>query len=219
MNSRSDEMPAKRGRPRDPARMQRVLDAAKTQFLQQGFAATSMESIAKASGVSKMTIYSYFPNKEALFESCIASRTDEVFHLSKLDSGKPSLPEPAHVLHQIATQFVALMRDPEVLAMHRIMIASAGQHPDICQSFFAQGCLRLNTQVSAYLALAQQTGVLSVANPQRAADQFLSLCLGRQHLQSLLMLGEPSAAEDAAMIADNVAMFLQVYATTAKTSS
>ena len=211
MNQASDEIPVKRGRPRDPARMQRVLDAAKTQFLQQGFGATSMESIAKASGVSKMTIYNYFPNKEALFETCIASRTDEVFHLSKLDGRAAALPPPAEILQQIATQFVALMRDEEVLAMHRIMISSAGQHPEICQSFFAQGCLRLNQQISAYLAMANQTGRLQVSNPQRAADQFLSLCLGRQHLQGLLMLGTPTVAEDVAMIADNVALFLAVY--------
>lgn len=211
MNNVSDEIPVKRGRPRDPARMQRVLEAAKTQFLQQGFGATSMESIAKASGVSKMTIYNYFPSKEALFESCIASRTDQVFHLSKLYSTGQSLPQPDQILQQIATQFVALMRDDEVLAMHRVMISSAGQHPEICQSFFAQGCLRLNQQISAYLELAHQTGVLQVSNPQRAADQFLSLCLGRQHLQGLLMLGTPTHAEDAAMIADNIAMFLAVY--------
>ena len=211
MNQASDEIPVKRGRPRDPARMQRVLDAAKTQFLQQGFGATSMESIAKASGVSKMTIYNYFPNKEALFETCIASRTDEVFHLSKLDGRAAALPPPAEILQQIATQFVALMRDEEVLAMHRIMISSAGQHPEICQSFFAQGCLRLNQQISAYLAMANQTGRLQVSNPQRAADQFLSLCLGRRHLQGLLMLGTPTVAEDVAMIADNVALFLAVY--------
>ncbi len=212
MNHVSDETPAKRGRPRDPARMRRVLDAAKHQFLQQGFGATSMESIAKASGVSKMTIYSYFSTKEALFETCVASRTDDVFHLSKLyNSGQP-LPPPADILHQIATQFVVLMRDEEALALHRVMIASAAQHPDICKSFFEQGCLRLNHQVSAYLELADQTGVLQVSNPQRAADQFLSLCLGRQHLQGLLMLGAPTRAEDAAMIADNIEMFLAVYA-------
>lgn len=212
MNHVSDEIPAKRGRPRDPARMHRVLEAAKNQFLQQGFSATSMESIAKASGVSKMTIYSYFPNKEALFETCIASRTDEVFSLSKLHSTGQALAQPADILRKVATQFVALMRDEEVLAMHRIMIGSAGQHPDICQSFFAQGCLRLNQQISAYLDWATQAGVLNITDSQRAADQFLSLCLGRQHLQGLLMLGTPTADQDEAMITDNITMFLTVYA-------
>lgn len=212
MNQASDEIPVKRGRPRDPERLRRVLAAAKTQFLQQGFGATSMESIAKASGVSKMTIYSYFPNKEALFESCIADRTDDVFHLSKLDSSKQPLPDPTQVLHQIATQFVALMRDPEVLAMHRIMIASAGQHPEICQSFFEQGCLRLNQQVKGYLQLANHAGLLCVPDVQLASDQFLALCLGRQHLQGLLMLGTPNAVQDNAMIQGNLELFLRAYA-------
>ena len=212
MNSRSDEMPAKRGRPRDPARMQRVLDAAKTQFLQQGFGATSMESIAKASGVSKMTIYNYFPTKEALFETFVASRTDDVFHLSKLYQAGAQLPAPKVVLHHIATQFVALMRDPEVLAMHRIMMASAGQHAEIRQGFFEQGCLRLHQQVKGYLELAHHAGMLHAPDAQLASDQFLALCLGRQHLQSLLMLGTPTAAQDEVMIQGNLEMFLRAYA-------
>ena len=212
MNSRSDEMPAKRGRPRDPARMQRVVDAAKTQFLQQGFGATSMESIAKASGVSKMTIYNYFPTKEALFETCVASRTDEVFHLSKLYQAGAQLPAPKVVLHHIATQFVALMRDEEALALHRVMITSAAQHPEICKSFFEQGCLRLNQQVKGYLELAHLAGLLQVTDAQLASDQFLALCLGRQHLQGLLMLGTPTAAQDEAMLQGNLDMFLRAYA-------
>ena len=62
---------SKPGRPRDPERMRRVIEAAAQQFLEQGFERTSMEAVAKASGVSKMTIYSYFPTKSALFEAVL----------------------------------------------------------------------------------------------------------------------------------------------------
>lgn len=211
MNHQSDEISAKHGRPRDPERMRRVLEAAKTQFLQQGFTATSMESIAKAASVSKMTIYNYFPNKEVLFETCVATRTDAIFHLSTLYHTGQQLPLPNTLLHQIAIQFVVMMRDEEILALHRVMMACASQHPDICQSFFEQGCLRLNQQLQGYFELANQAKLLCIPNVQRAADQFLALFLGRQHLQGLLMLGTPTEAEDRAMIEDNLNLFLKGY--------
>ena len=131
-----------------------------------------MESIAKAASVSKMTIYNYFPNKEALFETCVATRTDAIFHLSTLYHTGQQLPLPNTLLHQIAIQFVVMMRDEEILALHRVMMACASQHPDICQSFFEQGCLRLNQQLQGYFELANQAKLLCIPNVQRAADQF-----------------------------------------------
>lgn len=53
-------------RPRDPERIKRVLEAAANQFIDYGFARVSVDVIAKASGVSKVTIYNYLPTKEAL---------------------------------------------------------------------------------------------------------------------------------------------------------
>ncbi|MEC7121113.1 MAG: TetR/AcrR family transcriptional regulator [Pseudomonadota bacterium] len=212
MNTPSDELQPKRGRPRDPERMRRVLEAANHQFLEFGFAATSMEAIAKASGISKMTIYNYFPTKEALFETCVATRTDQVFEFATFYQKHANpLPDPQQTLSELGAHFLALMRDEEVLSIHRVMIASANQHPDVCQSFYEQGCLRLNAQVKRYLSLADERGLLQVSNPQRAADQFLSMFLGRQHLRTLLNLGHPSADEDAEMVRDNVAMFLRAY--------
>lgn len=202
----------KRGRPRDPALLERILACGQEQFIRQGFGATSMESIAQGAGVSKMTIYKYFPTKEALFEHCIATRTDQVFSAQAAESQLPQSPEQVkEVLTQIATEFVRLMRDPEVMAMQRTFIATATQHPDVCQTFFDQGCERLTRQVSHYLAHVHEAKILCVPNPIRAASQFLGMCLGRAHLRGLLALGSPTPEEDQAMIADNVQMFLRAY--------
>ncbi|WP_170233769.1 TetR/AcrR family transcriptional regulator [Novosphingobium sediminis] len=49
------------------ARRERLLDAAETLFVWQGFRATSIEGIAEAAGMSKVTLYGYFRDKEAVF--------------------------------------------------------------------------------------------------------------------------------------------------------
>ena len=44
-----------------------VLDGARDIFLSDGFEGASVDDIAKAAGVSKATLYSYFPDKTLLF--------------------------------------------------------------------------------------------------------------------------------------------------------
>ena len=47
-------------------RCRTILEAAKGQFIQQGFARTRMEDIAKAAGLSRPLLYRHFKNKEAV---------------------------------------------------------------------------------------------------------------------------------------------------------
>lgn len=58
-------------RRRAEARPDEVLDAALEQFMAKGFAATRVEDIAKAAGLSKGAVYLYFPSKQALLEGLV----------------------------------------------------------------------------------------------------------------------------------------------------
>ena len=55
-----------RGRPRDPAKLEAILDAAYDLFVDRGIAATPMDLVAERAGVSKMTVYANFRDKPAL---------------------------------------------------------------------------------------------------------------------------------------------------------
>jgi len=55
----------------DPKR-QAILASAFTQFSRYGFRRTSMEDIAKETGTSRASLYSYFENKEAIFRGLAA---------------------------------------------------------------------------------------------------------------------------------------------------
>lgn len=199
----------KRGRPRDPERVKRVLEAAADQFIDYGFARVSMDAIAKASGVSKVTIYSYFPTKEALFEATVEIYTEEVFASLPPGTLDPGNPEAA--LTMIGKAFLKLKRSDKVLGSFRMMFASAGEHTDVCEAFYRQGPEKLIHQVAEYLRTADAAGSLAIPSPDEAADQFLSLFLGQAHIRVMLGLGKPKADEDARLVRANVALFLRAF--------
>jgi len=199
----------KRGRPRDPERVRRVLEAAAQQFTELGFERTSMESVAAASGVSKMTVYSYFPSKEALFDACIEDRCAGLFDLflkADLDPG-----DPRSALDQIGRLFVALMRDDQVLATHRMMFGGANVHPEVCRSFWRLGGEQCIAHLARFLTAVDARGTLRIPDPPRAADQFLAMHLGGGHIHALLGLGKPGALADERMRQQNLEVFLDAY--------
>jgi AcrR family transcriptional regulator len=71
--SAPDVAPGPRQR-RKQARPQELLDAALELFVEKGFAATRSEEVAARAGVSKGTLYLYFPSKEELFKAVVRQR-------------------------------------------------------------------------------------------------------------------------------------------------
>src|ERR1700712_2496679 len=69
--------PAGPGRPKDLAKRQAILEAAKNLFIRNGYANTSMDAVAAEAGVSKLTVYSHFTDKETLFSCAVVARCEE----------------------------------------------------------------------------------------------------------------------------------------------
>ena len=78
--SSPNETPARRER-RKEARPGELLQAALTLFVEKGFAATRSEEVAQRAGVSKGTLFLYFPSKEDLFKAVIQENIGKLFPL------------------------------------------------------------------------------------------------------------------------------------------
>ena len=65
------------GRPKDLEKRAAILEAGKRLFPRHGFDGTSMDAIAAEAGVSKLTVYSHFNDKETLFKSVIEAKCEE----------------------------------------------------------------------------------------------------------------------------------------------
>ncbi|MEH6461741.1 TetR/AcrR family transcriptional regulator [Chitinimonas sp. JJ19] len=193
-----------RGRPRDPERMRRLLEAARVHFLAQGYERASLDAIAQASGVSKMTIYSYFPSKQALFEAVVGARTDGAFEQAPTQQLDPR--QPAESLRSIARQFLGLVRHESVRAHFRMMEATLGQQPEASMAFFQEGPDKAISMVAQYLAQVDAAGVLRIPQPRLAADLFLAMLQGESLIR--LQLGLP--ALDASYLADQLEEAVQM---------
>ncbi|QIL80277.1 TetR/AcrR family transcriptional regulator [Diaphorobacter sp. HDW4A] len=70
MSSATESTTTKRGR-RKEARPGELLEAALDLFVEKGYAATKVDEVAARAGVSKGTLFLYFPSKEELFKAVV----------------------------------------------------------------------------------------------------------------------------------------------------
>ena len=120
------------GRESSTDKVGQILQGAMQEFLNNGYAGTSMDKVASAAGVSKATVYSYFQDKEALFKALIEERARQKF---KSIFGKQSLEgEPKIILRQLAIKGLAQMaEDTEHRALMRVIIGESGRFPELAQ--------------------------------------------------------------------------------------
>jgi AcrR family transcriptional regulator len=208
----NDDAPKpRRGRPPDPERYQRILEAAGRHFYAHGLERASVDAIAADAGVSKMTVYSHFASKEGLFEAVVRERTDRVMGgLAGVEALDPAQPQKA--LLAIGEQFLALTREEGALGKFRSVYGAAATQPEACRAFYRQGADRLIGDLAAYLRRADAAGTLKVRRPQQAADLFLAMFLGDGHIRGLLMLDMPDARENKALLREAVRVFMAAYA-------
>jgi TetR/AcrR family transcriptional repressor of mexJK operon len=199
-----------RGRPRDPERCRRILEAARNHFYEHGLARASVDAIAADAGVSKMTVYSHFGSKEGLFEAVVRERTDRVMGgVAGVEALDPKQPRKA--LLAIGEQFLALTREEGALGKFRSVYGAAGAQPEACRAFYRQGPERLIGELASYLRRADAAGTLKVPHPRQAADLFLSMFKGDGHVRGLLKLDRPDERENRALLREAVRVFMAAY--------
>jgi len=201
----------RRGRPRDPERYRRIVEAARSHFNAHGLERANVDAIAADAGVSKMTIYSHFASKEGLFEAVVRDRTDRVVGgVAGVDTLDPTQPQKA--LLAIGEQFLALAREEDTLGQFRLIYGAAAVQREACRAFYKQGADRLISDLAAYLRRADAQGTLNIRRPRQAADLFLSMFLGDGHIRGLMMLDMPDARENRALLREAVRVFMAAYA-------
>lgn len=201
---------ARRGRPRDPERLRRIMEAARSHFFAHGLERASVDAIAAEAGVSKMTIYSNFGSKEGLFEAVVQDRTDRVMGGSVGVEALDPL-QPRKALLTVGEEFLALLREEHTLGKFRSVYGAAGSQPEASRSFYRQGAERLTNELAAYLRRAGDAGTLKVKSHRLAAELFLAMFMGDGHIRGLLMLELPDARENKALLREAVRVFMAAY--------
>lgn len=207
---RQDASRAPPGRPKDPAKRAAILEAATTLFVEHGFEGASMDQIATRAGVSKLTVYSHFGDKETLFvESvehyCGRQVPPALFEPAPGTPLRPRLLGLARAVH-------ALMASPEAISGYRLMCSSRPSGSRLPEMFWEAGAGRLQAGFAALLARRTAAGDLDITDPDRASCQFFALLRGDLHPRLVMGCECPPAQDFEPHIEACVDMFLRAYA-------
>jgi TetR/AcrR family transcriptional repressor of mexJK operon len=203
--------PAGPGRPKDLGKRAAILDVAKRLFTRHGFDGVSMDQIAAEAGVSKLTVYSHYGDKEALFSAAIRAKCEEelppTLFLQGLDQG--ALREQ---LTAIARAFFALISGEEAVSMQRMMMMPGTGDRHVRELYWQAGPQRVKDVFGEFLRAKVAAGELRIDDVPRAASQFFCLLKGELHAQMLCgMCDTPSAGDVERHIEATVELFLRGY--------
>ncbi|MBC3347935.1 TetR/AcrR family transcriptional regulator [Pseudomonas sp. SWRI196] len=198
------------GRPKDLAKRQAILDAAKKLFVSLGYANTSMDAVATEAGVSKLTVYSHFNDKETLFSAAVVAKCEE--QVPPLFFEWPDGVPIEHVLLNIARGFHQLINSDESVNLHRLIMALGSQDPQLSTIFFEAGPQRMLSGMERLLTKVNQSGALSIDKPRNAAEHFFCLIKGAANFRLLYGCGAPlEAAAAEAHVEEVVGLFVRAY--------
>ncbi|KAF0863146.1 TetR/AcrR family transcriptional regulator [Pseudomonas sp. LD120] len=198
------------GRPKDLAKRQAILEAAKRLFLSNGYASTSMDAVAAEAGVSKLTVYSHFNDKETLLTAAVMAKCEEQLP-TLLYELTPDTPVKTLLLN-IARGFHQLINSDESVNLHRLIIALGSQDPKLSQIFIEAGPERVLQGMEGLLGKINQMGALHIDKPRNAAEHFFCMLKGGANFRLLYGYGAPLTGEAAeAHVQEVVDLFIRAY--------
>lgn len=201
--------PAAPGRPKDLEKGAAILDAAKRMFTVHGYERVSMDQIAAEAGVSKLTVYSHFGDKDTLFAAAAKAYCEQQLPASLFDPA-PGTPLRERLL-QIARAFFAMIASPEAIAAHRILCTPQLADSAVPQMFWDAGPRRVQQAFAQLLAQRVANGELRIVDIPRASAQFFALLKGEPHAQMVFGCSE-RCGDIEAHLAASVDLFLRGYA-------
>jgi TetR/AcrR family transcriptional repressor of mexJK operon len=171
--SSQQKQSASLGRPKDLEKQMAILEAARTHFFSRGFDAVTIEGIAATAGVSKMTVYGHFSDKDTLFKAFVER---EVASLGSLLTQFPlTRNDLRQTLIQFGMMFLDFISRPEVVQFNRLMMSVASQHPQLVRQFFQAGPATIYAALANLLDQAATAEQVMITNPERAADQLMAM--------------------------------------------
>ncbi len=165
-------------------KVEQILQGAMQEFLQHGYAGTSMDRVAVAAGVSKATVYSHFQDKEGLFKVLLEQLTSKK-NISIFGT-EPIEGEPVAILHQVAAKALEhMINDKEHSAFMRVLIGESGRFPELAQIFVRVMIKPVAETLTHYLAAPE----LKIPDPEATARILLG-ALVHFHITQNVMHGQ-----------------------------
>ena len=197
-----------------------VVDAARTLFLQKGYAGTTMEEIAALAGLTKRTMYNNYPDKEALFTQIVA---DVIAYAEAFARGLHeeftvgiTATNLAEKLDDLGRRMALAIARPEVIALRKLLIGEARDFPALAADYYDRAPGQVIDALASGFAHLTRRGLLQVKDSRRAAAQFAYLVAGEPLDRAMLAGTIPPKAQLIACSQEGVRTFLARYAASNK---
>jgi AcrR family transcriptional regulator len=164
-----------RGRPQlrpDQETRQIIYEAARQEFAGNGYAATSMETVARRAGVSTKTLYRLIPNKATLFEGMVSDRLDRFLSQFHLQADQVDIGE---ALYAALMACADLMLDQEVVGLQRMILQETGKFSDLAGTFYNNGIKRTAAALADWLRVQEKRGRIVLDDADEAAGMLLGM--------------------------------------------
>ncbi len=191
-------------------RERRILDAALVVFSQKGFVSASMDDIAAEAGLTKPTLYQYFPSKDELFTAMMTEERDHMLESFEYPCASGMVAE----LYAFSWHYADVVLRPDMLNLARLIIGEAQRLPDIGRAYQASGPDRVLAGMIAYLERQRSAGLIVFDDAELAAEDLWGLILSAPRNRALHI---PDAVPDRATIEryirNGLHVFLRAYST------
>lgn len=167
-------------RRRKEARPGEILEAALALFTERGFSATRLEDIAARAGVSKGTLYLYFPGKEAIFTALV--RHAVLPNIARVEALAEGWSGPqASLLRRMIELLGGALREERVAAFPKLVIAESGNFPELARQYREEVIERGLGLFARVIAAGVTAGEFRPVDPAHAAK----LCVAPVLLMAL----------------------------------
>ncbi len=157
-----------------------ILDVASDYFLAHGYQGTSINAMARDSGISKESIYRYFSSKKDLFEAVIERELAEYQKkLLSADFEFKSIPLDVS-LRKIAEPILGLVSTDRTLGLRRLIFQETIASPEIGRYYYKIGPRRAYGNLEKVIALHKDKSGLT---PEKLSHYFISMLLHHRMLQ------------------------------------
>jgi len=191
--------------------------AARTLFLRQGYAGTTMEEIAALAGLTKRTVYNNYADKDALFTQMVAEVIAYAEEFARGLRNEFAIGITAAnlqpTLDDLGRRLALGIVRPEVVALRRLLIGEAKGFPALAKEYFDRAPGQVMQALAAGFKRLGRAGLLRVTDPGRAAEQFAYLVAGAPLDRAMLTGTIPSKLDIVTGAREGVRTFLARYGT------
>jgi TetR/AcrR family transcriptional repressor of mexJK operon len=198
--------------PRALRKQKQILTGAQRLFLTHGYTETSTDAIAKATGVSKETLYAYYPNKETLFAAVLHHLVDTLANDQFTEIEHTMLTNQQafqQALIDLAQGIIRNTMQPDYLALVRMIVAESRRVPQLGALFRATVPMQGQAYVSHLLKHAQQQKLIQVEDVEIAARMFIGSLLTYILIDGLILVDEHPHQPDQSQITAIVNLFFK----------